>query len=80
MKKALLVAAAGLAFVAAGSVSNAADRPGVRAAGYAAPQVFSLRTSYPGFRPIGTEGPIVACPSPYDLWPYTTTSLLCRRQ
>lgn len=83
MNKVLLITASCLGFVAASGASNAADRlAGVRSAGYVAPQVFSLRRSYPGYRPIGTEGPVVACPSPHDQWPYylMTSSLLCRRQ
>jgi hypothetical protein len=83
MNKVLLITVSCLGFVAASSASNAADRlAGVRSAGYVAPQVFSLRRSYPGYRPIGTEGPMVACPLPNDLSPHylATTSLLCRRQ
>jgi hypothetical protein len=81
MKKTLLIAAACVGFMATSSASNAADRPGVRAAGYAAPQIFSLRRSYPGYTPGVRIVNVVPCASPWALWDYyPADALYCQRQ
>jgi hypothetical protein len=83
-KKALLIAAACVGFVATSGVSSAADlRPGARvaAAGYVGPQIFSLRRSYPGFRPGTAIVNVVPCASPWALWDsYPADALYCQRQ
>jgi hypothetical protein len=83
MKKALLIAAACIGFVAMTGASNAADlKPGARgAAGYVSPQIFSLRRSYPGYTPGVRIVNVVPCASPWALWDYyPADALYCQRQ
>ena len=85
MNKALFIAAAWFGLLAApiatSSAASAADlKAGVRAGGYVAPQIYSLRRSYPGFRPGTAIVNVVPCASPWALWDaYPPEALYCQR-
>ena len=83
MKKVLLIASACIGLMSTSAGTNAADLrvTGVRVAQVSpAVQIYSLRRSYPGFRPGTAIVNVVPCASPWALWDaYPPEALYCQR-